>query len=258
MTLAEHFREFRRRVIVSGVCVSAIAIAVGIWFYWPIYWKLTEPWEQYKAANPDTLIVLNFGEATSALSQRISLSIWAGVILASPIWLYQIWGFIVPGLTKKEKRWSLGFIAAMVPLFLTGVFVAFSILPTALLVLYGFTPPGASNLQDNAKYFAFVTRLILVFGIGFLLPVFIVALNLVGVLPSRTILGGWRIATLLIMVFAAVATPTGDAYTMLLLGGPLLVLYLIAGLIARVIERRRERNRPEWAKDVADDQPSAL
>ena len=258
MTLAEHFREFRRRVIVSGVSVSAIAIAVGIWFYWPIYWKLTEPWEQYKAANPDTLIVLNFGEATSALSQRISLSIWAGVILASPIWLYQIWGFIVPGLTKKEKRWSLGFIAAMVPLFLTGVFVAFSILPTALLVLYGFTPPGASNLQDNAKYFAFVTRLILVFGIGFLLPVFIVALNLVGVLPSRTILGGWRIATLLIMVFAAVATPTGDAYTMLLLGGPLLVLYLIAGLIARVIERRRERNRPEWAKDVADDQPSAL
>ena len=258
MTLAEHFREFRRRVIVSGASIAVLAIAIGIWFYWPIYWKLTEPWEQYKAANPDTLIVLNFGEATSALSQRISLSIWAGVILSSPIWLYQIWAFIVPGLTKKEKRWSLGFIAAMVPLFLTGVFVAYSVLPTALMVLYGFTPPGASNLQDNAKYFAFVTRLILVFGIGFLLPVFIVALNLVGVLPSRVILGGWRIATLLIMVFAAVATPTGDAYTMLLLGGPLLVLYLIAGVIARFIDRRRERDRPEWATDLADDQASAL
>ena len=258
MTLAEHFREFRRRVIVSGASIAVLAIAIGVWFYWPIYWKLTEPWEQYKAANPDTLIVLNFGEATSALSQRISLSIWAGVILSSPIWLYQIWAFIVPGLTKREKRWSLGFIAAMVPLFLTGVFVAYSVLPTALMVLYGFTPPGASNLQDNAKYFAFVTRLILVFGIGFLLPVFIVALNLVGVLPSRVILGSWRIATLLIMVFAAVATPTGDAYTMLLLGGPLLVLYLIAGLIARFIEKRRERNRPEWATDLADDQASAL
>lgn len=258
MTLAEHFREFRRRVIVSGASIAVLAIAIGIWFYWPIYWKLTEPWEQYKAANPDTLIVLNFGEATSALSQRISLSIWAGVILSSPIWLYQIWAFIVPGLTKKEKRWSLGFIAAMVPLFLTGVFVAYSVLPTALMVLYGFTPPGASNLQDNAKYFAFVTRLILVFGIGFLLPVFIVALNLVGVLPSRVILGSWRIATLLIMVFAAVATPTGDAYTMLLLGGPLLVLYLIAGVIARFIDRRRERDRPEWATDLADDQASAL
>lgn len=258
MTLAEHFREFRRRVIVSGASIAVLAIAIGIWFYWPIYWKLTEPWEQYKAANPDTLIVLNFGEATSALSQRISLSIWAGVILSSPIWLYQIWAFIVPGLTKKEKRWSLGFIAAMVPLFLSGVFVAYSVLPTALMVLYGFTPPGASNLQDNAKYFAFVTRLILVFGIGFLLPVFIVALNLVGVLPSRVILGSWRIATLLIMVFAAVATPTGDAYTMLLLGGPLLVLYLIAGVIARFIDRRRERDRPEWATDLADDQASAL
>src|SRR5690606_18679814 len=116
----------------------------------------------------------------------------------------------------------------------------------------------ASNLQDNAKYFAFVTRLILVFGIGFLLPVFIIALNLVGVLPSRVILGSWRIAALLIMVFAAVATPTGDAYTMLLLGVPLLVLYIVAGFIAKFIEKRRERNRPEWSKDLADDQPSAL
>lgn len=258
MTLAEHFKEFRRRLIVSAASVAVFAIAVGIWYYWPIYWKLTEPWELYKDANPDSLITLNFGEATSALSQRISLSIWAGVILASPIWLYQIWGFIVPGLTRKEKRWSLGFIAAMVPLFLTGVYVAFSILPTALMVLYGFTPPGASNLLDNARYFAFVTRLILVFGIGFLLPVFIVALNLVGVLPSRVVLGSWRIAALLIMVFSAVATPTGDAYTMLLLGIPLFLLYIAAGFVAKVIERRRERDRPQWAQDLSDDQASAL
>lgn len=258
MSLSEHFREFRRRVVVSAGAIGVAAIAIGIWFYWPIYWKLTEPWEAYKDANPDSLITLNFGEATSALSQRISLSIWAGVILTSPIWLYQIWAFIVPGLTRKEKRWSLGFIAAMVPLFLTGVMVAFAILPTALQVLYGFTPPGASNLLDNAKYFAFVTRLILVFGIGFLLPVFMVALNLVGVLPSAFVFTHWRIATLLIMVFAAVATPTGDAYTMLLLGGPLLILYFLAGLVMRLIERRREKNRPAWATDLADDQASAL
>jgi sec-independent protein translocase protein TatC len=258
MTLAEHFREFRRRLVVSAAAIAVAALAIGIWFYWPIYWKLTEPWESYKTANPDSLITLNFGEATSALSQRISLSIWAGVILTSPIWLYQIWAFIVPGLTKKEKRWSLAFIAAMVPLFLTGVFVAFSILPTALQVLYGFTPPGASNLLDNSKYFAFVTRLILVFGIGFLLPVFMVALNLVGVLPSAFVFEHWRVATLLVMLFAAVATPTGDAYTMLLLGGPLMGLYVIAGGVMRLIERQRERNRPEWATDVADDQASAL
>lgn len=258
MTLAEHFREFRRRVIVSASAIVLTAIAVGIWFYDPIYWRLTEPFDAYKRANPDSLISLNFGEATSALSNLISISIWSGVIISSPIWLYQIWAFIVPGLTKKEKRWSLAFIAATIPLFLAGVFVAFSILPTAVALLYGFTQEGAANVPSAAVYFAFVTRLVLVFGIGFLLPVFMVALNLVGVLPSSVILGQWRIATIVIMVFAAVATPTGDPYTMLLLGVPLLGLYLIAGLIARLIEKARQRNRPDWSQDLADDEASAL
>ena len=258
MTLAEHFKEFRRRLLVSVSAAALAAIAIGVHFFWPVYNKLTEPWFSYKNANPDSLITLNFGEATSALSQRISLSLWAGIILTSPVWLYQIWAFIVPGLTKKEKRWSLGFIAAMVPLFLTGVFVAFTILPMALQILYGFTPPGSSNIQDNAKYFAFVTRLMLVFGIGFLLPVFMVALNLIGVLPSRFVFQHWRVATLLIMIFAAVATPTGDASTMLMLGIPLLGLYFIAGFVMKFIEKRRAKNRPDWAKDLADDQASAL
>ena len=258
MTLAEHFKEFRRRVVISGLAVALVAIAIGVKFYDPLYWALTEPFEKYKDANPDSIITLNFGQATSALSQRISLSLWAGVIIASPVWLYQIWAFVVPGLTKKEKRWSLAFIAAMVPLFLTGVYVAFSVLPTALQVLYGFTPAGASNIQQNSEYFAFVTRLMLVFGIGFLLPVFVVALNLVGVLQARFVLSNWRVATLLIMVFAAVATPTGDAYTMLLLGVPLLVLYLLAGVLCLFIEKRRAKNRPEWSQDLADDKASTL
>ncbi|NLJ54183.1 MAG: twin-arginine translocase subunit TatC [Intrasporangiaceae bacterium] len=258
MTLAEHFKEFRRRLLVSAAAVGVIAIAVGTKYFWPLYYKLTEPWYAYKDANPDSLISLNFGEATSALSQRISLSIWAGIILSSPVWLYQIWAFIVPGLTKKEKRWSLAFIAAMVPLFLTGVFVAFTILPMALQILYGFTPPGSSNIQDNAKYFAFVTRLMLVFGLGFLLPVFMVAFNLIGVLPARFVFQHWRVAILLIMVFAAVATPTGDASTMLMLGVPLTGLYFLAGLIMKVIEKRRARNQPAWTRDLADDQASSL
>lgn len=258
MTLAEHFKEFRRRLIVSAASIAVTAVVVGIWGYPWVFDTLSAPFYAWKAANPDRTIAINFGEATSALSNIISLSLWSGVILTSPIWLYQIWAFIVPGLTKKEKRWSLGFIAAIVPLFLLGVFVAFSILPTALVVLYGFTPAGGANIQPASQYFAFVTRLLFVFGIGFLLPVIMVALNLIGLLRSSFVFRHWRVATLLIMVFAAVATPTGDATTMLMLGIPLMGLYFIAGAIMRIIEKRRARNRPEWSQDVADDQASQL
>lgn len=258
MTLSEHFREFRRRLVVSAVSVGAASIAVGVLFFEEVYDLLAAPFDSYKQANPDSLITLNLGEATSPLSLTISLSLFAGIIVTSPIWLYQIWAFIVPGLTRKEKRLSLAFIAAVVPLFLGGVFIAYSVLPTALKVLYGFTPPGTSNIQDTTKYFAFVTRFLLVFGFAFLLPVFMVALNIVGLLASSFVFTHWRVATVLIMVFSAVATPTGDAFTMLLLGGPLLLLYLAAGLVMRLIERQREKNRPEWATDVADDQASAL
>ena len=258
MTLSEHFREFRRRLIVSAVSVAAASIAVGVAFFEEVYDLLAAPFDSYKQANPDSLITLNLGEATSPLSLTISLSLFAGIIVTSPIWLYQIWAFIVPGLTRKEKRLSLAFIAAVVPLFLGGVFIAYSVLPTALKVLYGFTPPGTSNIQDTTKYFAFVTRFLLVFGFAFLLPVFMVALNVIGLLASSFVFAHWRVATVLIMVFSAVATPTGDAFTMLLLGGPLLLLYLAAGLVMRLIERQREKDRPEWATDVADDQASAL
>ena len=258
MTLSEHFREFRRRLVVSAVAVGAASVAVGVLYFQEVYDLLAAPFDSYKQANPDSLITLNLGEATSPLSLTISLSLFAGIILTSPIWLYQAWAFIVPGLTRKEKRLSLAFIAAVVPLFLGGVFIAYSVLPTALKVLYGFTPPGTSNIQDTTKYFAFVTRFLLVFGFAFLLPVFMVALNLIGLLASGFVFTHWRVATVLIMVFSAVATPTGDAFTMLLLGGPLLLLYLAAGLVMRLIEQRRAKNRPEWATDVADDQASAL
>lgn len=258
MTLAEHFREFRRRLVVSAVAVGTASIAIGLLYFQEVYDLLAAPFDAYKNANPESLITLNLGEATSPLSLTISLSLFAGIIIASPVWLYQIWAFIVPGLTRKEKRLSLAFIAAVVPLFLGGVFVAYSVLPTALKVLYGFTPPGTSNIQDTTKYFAFVTRFLLVFGFAFLLPVFMVALNLIGLLASSFVFQHWRVAALLIMVFAAVATPTGDAFTMLLLGGPLLLLYLAAGLVMGLIERQRLKNRPEWVTDVADDQASAL
>lgn len=256
MSLTDHLREFRRRLMIAALSVVVTAVVSAL-NYERIFTFLAAPFNDYKDANPQSDISLNFGEATSAFSNLITLSVFVGVIAASPVWLYQIWAFVVPGLTKKEKRVSLGFIAATVPLFLGGCFLAYLVLPQSLQLLYGFSPEGTSNIQQVSAYFSFVTRFILVFGAGFLFPVFLVAFNAVGILPAAKMIKGWRVAVVLIFVFAAVATPTADPMTMFLLAGPLILLYFVAYAIARIIDRRREQSRPDWL-ETSDDEASAL
>jgi sec-independent protein translocase protein TatC len=256
MSLGDHLREFRRRVTVAAITVLVAAVAAAL-NYERIFDFLSAPFNEYKLSNPQSTISLNFGEATSAFSNLISLSIFVGVIAASPVWLYQLWAFIVPGLTTKEKRISLAFIAATVPLFLGGCFLGYLVLPQSLQLLYGFSPTGTSNIQQVSAYFSFVTRFILVFGAGFLFPVFLVAFNAVGILPASKMIRGWRVAVVGIFIFAAVATPTADPMTMFLLAAPLILLYFAAYGIARFIDRRRERSRPDWL-ETSDDEASAL
>jgi len=256
MSLGDHLRELRRRVVISALTIFAGAV-VGWIFYPQVYKALAAPFNDYKLANPHSTITLNFGNATAAFSQQVSISLFVGVVLASPVWMYQLWAFIVPGLTKKERRISLAFVGAIVPLFLAGCALAYYVLPKVLNVLFGFTPAGASNIQQVSDYFSFVTRFILAFGFAFLLPVLLVALNAIGVLPSGAMLKAWRPAVFGIFVLSAIATPTPDAFTMFLLAIPLTVLYFAAIVVSRLIERRRRRNRPEWA-DVADDEASSL
>lgn len=256
MSLGDHLREFRRRIVIAAGSVLVVSIAAGL-NYERIFNFLSAPFNDYKVANPQSDISLNFGEATSAFSNLITLSVFVGVIAASPVWLYQLWAFIVPGLTKKEKRISLAFIAATVPLFLGGCWLAYIVLPQSLKLLYGFSPEGTSNIQQVSAYFSFVTRFILVFGGGFLFPVFLVAFNAVGILPAEKMIRGWRVAVVLIFVFAAVATPTADPMTMFLLAAPLMLLYFVAYGIARLIDRRRAKSRPDWL-EASDDEASAL
>lgn len=257
MSLGEHLREFRRRVLTAALALILCSI-VGWFLFDSIYDHLTKPIQLIaEQRGQGQLINLNYAGVTAAFSQRLSLSIWAGTILSAPMWLYQAWAFIVPGLTRREKRLSMAFMAAAVPLFLTGCWFGYWTLPKAIQLLLGFTPTGAANLPEAAMYFSFVTRFIIVFGLAFLLPVFLVALNMVGVLPSRVMINGWRPAVLIIFIFAAVATPTPDPYTMFLLATPLCLLYAGACVVAKLIDRRRVASRPEWL-DAADDQASAL
>jgi sec-independent protein translocase protein TatC len=256
MSLGDHLRELRRRFLISA---SAILVGAVIgWIVYPqVYERLSAPFNDYKLAHPSSVISLNFGNATAAFSQQVSIAIFVGVLASSPVWLYQLWAFIVPGLTKKERRISLAFIGATVPLFLAGCALAYYVLPNVLAVLYGFTPEGASNIQQVADYFAFVTRFILAFGGAFLMPVFLVALNAIGILPASAMVRSWRPAIFGIFVLSAILTPTPDAFTMFLMAVPLCLLYVLAIGVSKLIERRRRRSRPEWV-DVADDEASAL
>jgi sec-independent protein translocase protein TatC len=255
MSLGDHLRELRRRFV-----IAAAAIAVGSVLGWLQYDRLFDaimsPLRKM-AEERHGLVNINFGGITQPFTVQLQVALFIGVIVASPVWLYQVWGFIVPGLTKREKRTSMAFIGAAVPLFLAGCLMAVYVVPHAVQVLLGFTPLGAANLPDAALYLTFVTRFILAFGLAFLLPVFLVGLNVAHVLPARIMLKSWRIAVLLIFVFAAMMTPTPDAWTMLVLAFPMVAFFFAAVGIATLLDRRRARREPEWAK-VADDEASPL
>ena len=126
-----------------------------------------------------------------------------------------------------------------------------------MAILYGFSPEGTSNIQQVSMYFSFVTRFILVFGVGFLFPVVLVGLNVIGVLPAERLLAGWRIAVVFIFVFAAVATPTADPFTMFVFAAPLTFLYFAAWFVARLLDKRKAKHRPDWL-NVDDNEASAL
>jgi sec-independent protein translocase protein TatC len=183
---------------------------------------------------------------------QLKLCALSGVVLSSPVWLYQVWAFVLPGLHRNERKWTMLFVAIAGPLFAAGVALGYYVLPKGLEVLISFTPADMTNLNDFNDYFSFMVRMLLVFGISLEIPFFVVLLNLAGVVSGRA-LGRYRPWIILgTFVFAAVATPSTDPISMLLLAGPMLALFLLSEVIARVVDRRRGRaSGPQWADDEA-------
>lgn len=258
MPLRQHLRELRNRLLKAGVAIVVGAV-VGWFLYPPVFEALMRPIYDLAHAHPDRFVSVNFAQVSSPFNLQLKLSFYIGFVISSPIWLYQLWAFIVPGLTKREKRYSLGFVAVAVPLFLTGLGLAWLVLPNAVRFLTEFTPKGGSNIIVADDYLTFVLRIMLAFGLAFVTPLLLVALNLIGVLSARALAKGWRVAVFLCFLFAAIASPTPDAGSMLALAFPMVALYMIAVGLAFLNDRRKARRAAaEGWGDLADDEASAL
>lgn len=239
MSLADHLRELRKRLfwIASFILVGTI----GGWFLFePVFELLQQPILELSERQGVNATV-NFGTVVSAFDLRIQVSIFLGLIISSPFWLYQLWAFITPGLKKNERRYSVAFIASSVPLFLIGTYIAWVSLPNFVIVLLGFTPEGSSNVINASEYVLFAIRVLFIFGAAFVMPVVLVLLNFVGLIEAKSIIKGWRFAVFIIAVVAALVTPTAEPISMLLLMVPLVILYLVAVGIAHLNDRRKSK-----------------
>lgn len=223
MPLREHLAELRNRILLSAL--GMVVGAVGGWFlFTPTFEKLQQPLLD-AAARDHALVAVNFSGMASALDLRVKVALFLGLIISSPWWLYQLWAYIAPGLTGKEKRYTVGFVASAVPLFLAGIAVAWAMFPRAVTLLADFRPSGSEQLLDAQLYLTFAMRLLVAFGLAFVFPVVMVALTWVGIVPWRVWLKGWRWAVLLIFIFTAAMTPTPDAITMTVMAIPMCALY---------------------------------
>jgi sec-independent protein translocase protein TatC len=261
MALSDHFRELRARLIRSALLL-VVLFFVAIYFYDQLLLLVQHPYthaqDQLRAKGIVTEQVVN--DATGGLLLQMKLCGVVALIAASPYWLYQIWAFVLPGLHPNEKKYSRMFAAVAGPLFIGGVALGYYVLPKGLTVLISFTPKGVTNLVDFSKYFSFLMRMLLVFGIAMEIPLFVLLLNLAGVVSGAAIGRARPWIVIGTMVFAAVATPSTDPFSMLMLAIPMLILFLLSEIAARVLDRIRGRgaHRPARTDQWADDQVSPL
>jgi sec-independent protein translocase protein TatC len=257
MALSDHLRELRAR-IVRATLVLVIAIIAMFFIYDHLYNLVLNPYLDARAKiDPSVKSEPVINGVTSGLLFQLKLCGVAGILVSSPYWLYQIWAFILPGLRPAERKWSRIFAAIAGPLFFAGVAVGYYVLPKAIAVLISFTPKGVTNLVEFQDFFSFISRMLLIFGIAFEIPLFVVMLNLAGVVSGRA-LGKYRPWIIIgTFVFAAVGTPSTDPFSMLMLAVPMLILFLIAEVIARLADRARGRGGDSTDK-WTDDEVSSL
>jgi len=262
MPLMDHLRELRNRVIKIALALAA-GMVLGFIFFHPV-WRVIE--------RPLCAAVIrgHTGCATLGVNQlaldgpldpfylRVKVAVIVGVIVSSPVWLYQIWAFIAPGLYAREKRWSYIFLGTAVPLFLAGVTLAYWSLGRSMHYLLGLTPGGVANIIQVDQYMSFVMAMVLAFGLAFEVPLLIIMLNLAGVLTHERFRKWRRVMIFAVFLIAGMANPSPDPITMLVLGGGCAALIEVAEFIVWSNDRRRARLHPDPYADLADNELSPI
>jgi sec-independent protein translocase protein TatC len=262
MPLMDHIRELRNRVVKMALALGA-GMILGFVFFNPVWHVIERPLcsaviRGHTGCNTLGVNQLILNGPLDAFYLRIKVALIVGVILSSPVWLYQVWAFIAPGLYSREKKWSYIFLGTAVPLFLIGITLAYWSLGRSMHYLLGLTPGGVQNLIQVDLYMSFVMAMMLAFGLAFELPLLIVMLNLAGILTHERFRKWRRVMIFGVFLIAGMANPSPDPITMLILGGGCAALVEVAELIVWSNDRRRARLHPDPYADLADDQLSPI
>lgn len=240
MTVVEHLVELRSRLITSAVAFAVISI--GAFIAYPAIVKIfTDPLcdAGFKLFGRDC--ELTFTRLTGAFEFRLKMTALVGIALSSPVWLYQLWAFIVPALTSKEKRYAVPFMAISISLFVIGVVVAYLVLPLGIRFLLNIGGEQVTAVPDAEEYLNFIGFMLLGFGILFELPIVLFFLGLADVVSLETLRRQRRVAVIVIVAVAAIVTPSQDPYTMLILSIPLYAFYeATIVILSRVLKRRAQ------------------
>lgn len=258
MTLIEHLLELRSRLFKATLAI-AVGMIVGYLLSQPVYDLLERPYnnltERMTAPGEEWRPLQQLG-AMDGFILRLKIALWVGLIIASPLWLYQLWAFVAPGLHRRERRWSYSFGAVAVPLFAAGAVLAYFVVERGLGFLLEAGIEGVAIQLEVSGYITFVTTLILVFGLSFQFPVLLLLLNFSGLVSARRLLGAWRVVVFVCFAFAAVFTPDPGPFGMILLASCLCLLYVMAVGVAFLNDRRKAKR--DLYAELADDELSPL
>jgi sec-independent protein translocase protein TatC len=262
MPVMDHIRELRNRIVKMALALAA-GMIVGFVFFNPVWRVIERPLchatvRGHTGCNTLGVNQLALSGPLDAFYLRIKVAVIIAVILSSPVWLYQIWAFIAPGLYARERRWGYIFLGTAVPLFLTGVALAYLSLGRSMHFLLGLTPSGVANILSVDQYMSFVMAMMLAFGIAFLVPLLIIMLNLAGILTHERFKKWRRVMIFGVFLVAGMANPSPDPITMLILGGACAALVEVAEFIVWSNDRRRARAHPDPYAGLADDELSPL
>ncbi|GAA0965627.1 twin-arginine translocase subunit TatC [Actinocorallia libanotica] len=258
MPLLDHLRELRNRLVKA--LLGLVAGMVLGWLVKEEVWTvLKEPFcdvPQSNALKGDACSLVVNG-IFSSFFLNLKIAFMVGAVVSSPVWLYQLWAFIAPGMLRKEKRWTVLFLTLALPLFLLGAFLAYFTIERGLALFLGFTPENVAPLITVDEYLRFLVTMLLVFGLAFELPLMVSILNLAGALSHATIKKWRRMIIFGIFVFAAAATPSADPITMISLAVPVVALFGVSDGIAYLVDKRRAK-RPALYEDLSDDEASVI